>query len=73
MFEDLRNSASQSFIEEIPPEEEEAAPVRKQVQRGPFLGMTAPQRFIIALLLFFMVCIMGAFCLLLTESVWLPF
>ncbi len=69
MLDDLRNSASQAYEEEATLEESmEAA----KPQRGPFLGMTAQQRFVLALLLFMMVCVMGGFCLLLFEKIWLP-
>lgn len=37
------------------------------------LGMTAPQRFMMAVMIFFMVVILGAFCLLLTGKIVLPF
>ena len=37
-----------------------------------FMGMTAVQRFIIAVLVMFMTCIMGTFCLLVTEKIALP-
>ncbi len=33
------------------------------------LGMTAPQRFIIAVILLMMACILSAFCLLVTEKI----
>ena len=39
---------------------------------GRFLGLTAPQRFIIALFLLLIVCVVGAACLVLTGSVSLP-
>jgi len=38
-----------------------------------FLGMTPVQRFVIAVLIFLMVTVMGAFALLVTEKVFLPF
>jgi len=37
------------------------------------LGMTASQRFIMSVMIFFMVTILGAFCLLLTGKIVLPF
>lgn len=36
---------------------------------GRFLGMTAGQRFVIAVLLFFAVVLLGSMCLLVTERV----
>ena len=70
MLDDLRNSASQSFEEESPPEDENRR--HRFAPNGMFLGMTPPQRFVIALMLFFMVCILGAFALLVFEKIWIP-
>ncbi|MGD0708325.1 MAG: hypothetical protein ABSA51_07720 [Anaerolineaceae bacterium] len=71
MLDDLRNTANkapdaetpmvQSSVEEMPMEEERH-----------FLGMTAPQRFIIVLMLLLMVCAVGVFFLLITGSISLP-
>ena len=73
MLDDLRNSANQSFQEEeqtpIEPSEMDARPR----DSAPFLGMTASQRFVVALLLFLMTCVFGTFCLLVTQKVVLPF
>jgi hypothetical protein len=70
MLDDLRNSASQAYEEEQAALEEGMdAP---KPPRAPFLGMTAQQRFLLALMLFIMVCVMGGFCLLLFEKIWLP-
>jgi hypothetical protein len=66
MFEDLRNSASHSFEEE-PPE-----PKKKRTPRQPerlILGMTAAQRFVVALLLFIAVWIFGLLFLVVTDKV----
>lgn len=38
-----------------------------------FLGMTSAQRFVIAVMVMFMTCILSMFCLLVTEKVYLPF
>ncbi len=73
MLDDLRNSAS-SFIEEEAPLEEEI--VRKKRKKGPqenFLGMTPPQRFLIALVLLSMTCVCGIFALLIFEKIVPPF
>lgn len=69
MLDDLRNSAaSQPFEEDLPPEKPE---VRRTLRRsrGSFLGMTAKQRFIIALMLFLMVVVLSTFCLLVTNKI----
>jgi hypothetical protein len=53
--------------EAIPEDGEEA-----EGERG-FLGMTPVQRFILSVMIFLMVTILGAFCLILTGKVVLPF
>lgn len=68
MLDDLRSSAASSFYEEETTENEEALAKEHHRQRGPFLGMTAAQRFVLALLLLMMTCVLGAFCLLVTEK-----
>lgn len=69
MLDDLRNSAS-SFVEEEPsPSPETGGGRRKSQRRGTFLGMTAPQRFLITLVLFLMTCVCGIFALLIFEKV----
>jgi hypothetical protein len=73
MLDDLRNS---SFMdEEEPQEEQEEVVVRRPRRRkqSQFLGLSAPQRFVLVLLLFFMVCLLGSFALVLTERIVLPF
>jgi len=57
MLDDLRNSASHSFIEDFPEEKEK----KKRKPDGPrlFLGMTARQRFLVSLLLLIMTCAIG--------------
>ncbi len=72
MFDDLRQQSDESSFEQ--PKAEEKAPVR--LPRRPerrFLGMTAAQRFVIAMLLLIMVCLLGSFCLLLFQKVVPPF
>ena len=73
MLDDLRNSASQSFQEEEPAPVETSEMDSQSSNSAPFLGMTAAQRFVIALLLFLMTCVFGSFCLLATQKVVLPF
>ncbi len=70
MLDDLRNSSS--FEEEEPQEGEGQSAVFERPtrrRRGDFLGMTAPQRFILSLMLLFMVCVVGSFLLLLFGKV----
>jgi len=65
MLDDLRNSAT--FQDDEPLFEEEVPP--RQQSSGQLFGMTAPQRLVVALLLFFMIFVLGAFCLVITERV----
>lgn len=68
-LEELREQArSQGFVEDAP----EAAPIQPYRERR-FLGLTAFQRFIIALLLLMIACMIGSFFLLVTQRVVLPF
>lgn len=61
MLDDLRNSASHSFIEDFPVEDEALT----EKSNGPklLLGMTAKQRFLVSLLLLVMTCAIGALVL----------
>lgn len=70
MLDDLRNSASSPFLDEngFEPEPEE----EEKKSQSSFLGMTAAQRFVISLLIFFMVLIVGVFMLILFQKVFLP-
>ncbi len=71
MLDDLRNSAGPSFYEEDPLDSKPEKPEKKRTS-GDFLGMTPAQRFIIALALFLMVAILGAFVLIVFQKVSLP-
>lgn len=76
MLDDLRNSAASSYLEDEPtPETHEPSPEKKKAKKNTdarFLGLTAPQRFIVVLLLMMMTCLLGTFVLILTGKVWLP-
>jgi hypothetical protein len=71
MLDNLRDSASESpFFHE-----EESPPERPLSHRRPsktILGLTALQRFALALLFLFMTCVVGSFLLLITQRV-VPF
>jgi hypothetical protein len=71
MLDDLRNAADSSFFEEDPLEQKPERPQRRQRQ-GDILGMSAGQRFVIALFLFFMVAILGAFLLIVYQKISIP-
>ena len=62
MFDNLRDSAESSFYEEEKNDLYKEPVAKTAVRRrsnGRFLGMTAQQRFLIAMMLLFTVCIMG--------------
>ncbi len=72
MFDDLRQQSDDANFDQ--PKDEGGTPVHlPPPPERLFLGMTAPQRFIIALMLLIMVCLLGSFCLLLTQKVVPPF
>ena len=74
MLDDLRNTAATEPESTVPPElVPSALPPARQSTRGPFLGMTAAQRFVLVLMMFFMTCVLGAFCLIITEKIVPPF
>ncbi len=84
MFDNLRDSADSSFYEEepndlykepVPQPSKKAAPAPSQKRRSNnarFLGMTAQQRFLVALMLMFTVCIMGTLAMLILGKMSLP-
>lgn len=75
MLDDLRNDAKSSFEDtpELLEDENDLAQLSpRRRQRPPFLGMSPAQRFLLALLLFLMVCVLGAFCLVVFEKIVLP-
>lgn len=68
MFDDLRQDGSNYYDDEDL--QEYVKPARSTKY---FLGMTPLQRFVIALMLLFITCLLSAFCLLVTEKITLPF
>lgn len=68
MLDNLRNDSSQPFFEdEAQFQEADAAAIPEPPRRnGRLLGMTAFQRFIIAVMLMIMVCMVGLVCSLAT-------
>lgn len=65
MFEDLRAQAEQSSFDDS--ESLESDELLNVPQRH-FLGMTAPQRFLISFFLLLMVLVLGVFCLIATGN-----
>ena len=82
MLDDLRDSVTESYLEDEEEEFYDADDLDSIMDGGdqggkgdrkPFLGLTPSQRFIIVLILFLMTCVLGAFCLVLTGRMYLPF
>ncbi len=71
MLDDLRNSVNSEYSEEVSAEDS-AVEYTQRKSRGKFLGMTAPQRFIIALFIFLMVAVLGIFVLIVFQKVYPP-
>ena len=71
MFDEFRTPTDETPQENpLPPEGELELPEsRNRKSESRFLGMTSLQRFVVALMLFFMTCVLGAFCLIVTERV----
>lgn len=69
MLDDFRNADDGIFQEEETAPEQEAA---SQPQAGA-LGMTPVQRFVLVVMFFFSIFLLGTVCLLITQRIWLPF
>lgn len=73
MFDDLRERSVSPFEEEdVSPDIEDDfgdAARRPRGRERPLLGLTAMQRFVLALMLFLNVFVLGCFCLLATGRV----
>jgi hypothetical protein len=70
MFEDFRKQAEES---DFPEEDQDTHQgVKTSNNNGRFLGMTPAQRFIIALMLLFMVAILAILFLMVTQKIILP-
>lgn len=63
MLDDLRHSAAQSYEEEI------SQGKKRPRRRRPFLGMTAPQRFFIAVVILVMTCVLGFLFLIVSGKI----
>jgi len=72
MFDGLRNDASDTtgFEEsaDLFPEDKPAPTSVRRKKSGQFLGMTAQQRFLIAVMLMIAVCSLGAMCMLISGK-----
>ncbi len=63
MLDDLRNTAAKSYEEEVIQETPKPLPPKR------ILGMTAPQRFFVALLILLLTCVLGAVILIAAGKV----
>lgn len=74
MLDDLREQASDTdfLMGEEDNFEYDDAKMPQRTARL-FLGMTPVQRFVIAVMILMMVCVLGSFFLLVTERIYLPF
>lgn len=70
MLDDFREQANASAFEGQ--DETPAFDGPRRADRS-FLGMTPAQRFVVALIFLMVTCLLGSFCLLVTERVVLPF
>jgi hypothetical protein len=73
MFDDFRKQTDETAFPEEKPEDTLAGEFAFDQRPQRFLGMTAPQRFVIAFMLLLMTVILGTFCLLVTSKIVLPF
>ena len=79
MLDDLREDAGELdfFDDEEEAKDEYGYEYKKTSAPAPreklLFGMTAVQRFVIAVMLMMTVCILGTFALLITNKIYLPF
>jgi hypothetical protein len=71
MLDDLRNSVNDSYEEELA-EEERIQELKRNRPRKPFLGMTPLQRFVLAVIFFHMVAVLGFILLVLSQRIMPP-
>lgn len=69
MLDEFREQADTSMVFE----DEETVALESTEKQRPFLGMTPVQRFVIALMLLVIACVLSTFCLIVTEKIALPF
>lgn len=69
-YDSFRQKADDDIFQEPQkPAGEMRTSLRARRRRGNFLGMTAVQRFIIAVMILIMTCLLGTFCLLVTQRI----
>ena len=70
MFDNLRQQSADGVVPEESTPEAMFTPARRS---GPFLGLTPQQWFILSLMLFLNITVLGFFALLAFEKIVLPF
>jgi hypothetical protein len=82
MFDNLRQKSAEEaefLSDEAPPTAQTKAPAKAASAGGaaaagrPFLGLSPAQRFLLALMLFLNVTVLGCFALLVFQKIALPF
>ena len=77
MFDDLRQQGDKPTFTDLDEQERESrrkgSRRARRLGQSHFLGMTASQRFIISIMLLMMTCLLGTFCLLVTQRIVPPF
>lgn len=71
MLDDLRNSVNSAYEEEMA-EEERILEQKRSRQNRALLGMTPIQRFIVSVIFFLMVAIIGVVVLIVTQKIMPP-
>jgi hypothetical protein len=75
MFDNLRKQSAEEakLLAEVAAAEPEPKPARRRFGSGSFLGLTPVQRFVLALVLFLNVTMLGCLLLLVFQKITLPF
>jgi hypothetical protein len=73
MLDNLRNQSSFQEEQSTPEVQEQPKPQKRRKTLDQMTGMTAPQRFFLALMLLVIVCLLGTMALVVTGTVYLPF
>ena len=75
MFDNLRKKSAEqaAFLNEEAAAPEEPKPAPRRFGSGSFLGLTPAQRFVLALVLFLNVSMLGCLALLVFQKITLPF
>ena len=72
MLDDFRNEIdADAFLDELEEEEEDVVEVKSVKPRASskLFGLTSMQRFILAIMLFLLICVAGSLCLLMSGKI----